>query len=132
MITRMKGLTLFFLFIGLAVFLGVFTAVTAIGAPLVEAQAAVMTAPPDPYEQLIASREADNGRGTVLAVTAVLVVVLVGVAWYALSDRTTKLVRALNTARRPVRRTSSVQMQPMQMQPVQSMPYTALPEVSEV
>lgn len=68
--------------------------------PLAQAQAQIMVRQPDPYAQILESRRADSGAGYGM-LAGTLAAVLVGIGYFALSERTTKLIRTVK--RRPAR-----------------------------
>jgi hypothetical protein len=81
-----------------------FTAISITGRPISDAQAQMMLREPTPLESQIAARQSirDGGAGNSLAVF--LMVGALGVIVYlAFSDRTTKLLRAWKSARKPNR-----------------------------
>jgi hypothetical protein len=129
----MKWIAAFLITFALAFIFGALSVVA--DNPLLDAAAsAIAPTPPDPYQQLLDARAAEGSSVPLFVAAALMGVVLVGIGWYALSERTTKTLRAFNTARRPVRtrRVQPLQQdqyQPAQFQPIQPI---ALPEVSEV
>jgi len=92
--------------------------------PIAEAQAEIMLRHPDPYEQIMESRRADTGGSAVGWILVVLVFVILGIAFYALSERYTKAIRATKAMFKPARRAARVPTL-QQVQPVQPVQITA-------